>query len=138
MATIKSIDLNPRTYFELTDAERSLLHMASRQGSDLTSHDALLNRVEEFIHVRCLDGNPTKLASINRLFTRPAKRLAMTSSNVVMELIEQNRVHVYDVRATVLASRKFLDWRKSEWDADETMTESERSEAHARFLSNAT
>lgn len=76
----------------ITASEQQYLKYKAIQTGDVLSRQQLLKRVAEFIHINSLDSQPFRLSTLNRRYTRLAKKYGMTTASVVQQLLASRHI----------------------------------------------
>ncbi len=104
-------------YYAIPEGEQSFLRLKSTQTDNIKSIGELKKRIFEYIHMSSLEMYPLKLGTINRRFSKVAKRLGTSTHDITQQLIISGHIKSLDwggitalfsapVRAGMIASNE--------------------------------
>jgi len=128
--------LTDTAFGELSDQERQLWRFETMQTSDIKDRDNLRLRLSAFIHVRCVDNTPVKLATLSRRFNKTAAKLSTTVMGEIHEMVLTGQLSLIGHNTNVIVTTKMWDRRKADWEAL-GFSAKEKIESEVTFLSNA-
>lgn len=80
----------------LTEGEQQTLKMKAAQVTDLQSISALKRRITEFVHIHSIESVPIKLGTLNRRFSKIAKKLGSSVSELTQMLIQDGHLRMLE------------------------------------------